>query len=108
MPFWLRSPEQGFVRLFCFLGDVPVCEPGKAFHCGFLDLDSFLHDSGSVRPLLSHRGLRSLAWDVPNEVYPFHSPIPSDPPFPGSSPFPSPAPHADLYIHIDLPFAWYS
>ena len=50
MPFWLRGPEHGFVRSFCFRGDVPASKPGIAFHRGFLDLDSFGHDPGSVRP----------------------------------------------------------
>ena len=50
MPSWLRGPEQGFVRPFCFCGDVPASKPGTAFHRGFLDLDSFGHDPGSVRP----------------------------------------------------------
>ena len=105
MPSWLRRPEQGFVRPFCFCGDVPASEPGTAFHRGFLDLDSFGHDLGSVRPPFGSSWSIFLVWGFPNVVYLFHFPILSCPPFPSPNPFPSPAPHADRYIHIDLPFA---
>ena len=56
VPVGLRSPEQGFVRLLVVILIATFFEPGKAFRCGFLDLDSFFHGSGSVGSLRCHAG----------------------------------------------------
>ena len=80
MPSWLRGPEQGFVRPFCFRGDVPVSKSGTVFYRGFLDLDSSGHDPGSVRPPFGSSWSIFSVWGFPNVVYLYHSLILSCPP----------------------------
>ena len=69
MPCGLRSLDQGFVRLRVVILIMIFFESGKAFRCGFLDLDSFFHGSGSLDPSDTMRAPSSGSGLRPDEIY---------------------------------------